>query len=113
MGLATLAPCAVVAQSVDDMKSNLDHLAIEYNEEALDWLINSDHVGLFHMVNLLKFRKEAEYPDDYKGKRASTSIEANKLYIEALRPLIEQAGNSSVVRNRFIGTFARIGNDED
>lgn len=113
LALIALAPATVVAQGVDDLKSTLDHLDLEYSEEVLDWLVNSDHDGPFHMVNLLKFRKEAEYPDGYKGKRAKSGVEANQLYIEALRPLIEQAGNSSVVRNRVIGTVAWIGNDEE
>lgn len=106
-------PYYVSAQTIGDMKSNLDYLHMEYEEDVLDWLVNSDYEGPFHLVNQLKFRKVAEYPDDYTGERASTGVEANKLYVKSLLPLMGQVGNLSVIRNQVIGTVALVGNSED
>ena len=57
LALFALASYPAVAQGINDLKSNLERLNLGYNEEVLDWLVNSDHEGPFHVVNLLKFRK--------------------------------------------------------
>lgn len=100
-------------QSTELLRKTMDQLGYGYSEAALDWLANSDYEGPFHMVNLHKFHEVAEYPDGYEGKRAETGAEANGLYIEAILPLIEHAGNTSVVRNTVIGTAAQTDSDEE
>ena len=69
--LLALAPHAAVAQDAAELKAELQGYGFENSETVLDWLLNSDHEGPFHMVNLLKFHSEANYPDDYQGERGT------------------------------------------
>jgi hypothetical protein len=97
-----LAPHAAVAQDAAELKAELQRYGFENSETVLDWLMNSDHEGPFHMVNLLKFHSEANYPDDYQGERG-TGLDAQRRYTETLIPLVSQLGIRPVVRNQVVG----------
>ena len=112
LALCSLAPPAVIAQDLDELKSSFDELSFQYSEEVLDWLVNSDYEGLFQMVNLLKFRSQAEYPEDYEGERG-TGLDAQQRYAQAMLPLVKELGVRSVVRNRVVGTAVWLGENED
>lgn len=107
-----LVPRAAMAQDVDELKAALQGYGFENSETVLDWLVNSDHEGPFQMVNLLKFHSEANYPNDYQGKRG-TGVDAQRRYGESLLPLLGQLGIRSVVRNQVVGAVAWLGDNQD
>ena len=107
-----LAPHVAVAQDVDELKAELQGYGFENSEKVLDWLLNSDHEGPFHMVNLLKFNGEANYPDDYQGERG-TGLDAQRRYTEALLPLVSQLGIRPVVRNQVVDAVGWLGENQD
>jgi hypothetical protein len=107
-----LAPHAAVAQDADELKAELQGYGFENSETVLDWLINSDHEGPFHMVNLLKFNTEANYPDDYQGERG-TGRDAQRRYQQSLLPLASQLGIRPVVVNQVVGAVGWLGENQD
>lgn len=110
--LLALAPHAAVAQDAAELKAELQGYGFENSEEVLDWLLNSDHEGPFHMVNMLKFHGEANYPEDYQGERG-TGLDAQRRYTETIMNLVMQLGIRPVVRNQVIGSVGWLGENED
>lgn len=110
--LLTLASQAALAQNAAELKAELQGFGFENSEEVLDWLLNSDHEGPFHMVNLLKFNSEANYPDDYQGERG-TGLDAQRRYTETIFALVSELGIRPVVRNSVIGAVGWLGDNQD
>lgn len=50
----------------------------------------------FFMINLVRERSEVYYPDTWKGERASTVLEAKKMYSAACSPIMGASGSFSV-----------------
>jgi uncharacterized protein (DUF1330 family) len=107
-----LAPHAAVAQTAAELKAELQGYGFQNSEEVLDWLLNSDHEGPFHMVNLLKFHGEANYPEDYQGERG-TGLDAQRRYTETIVNLVMQLGIRPVVRNQVVGAVGWLGENQD
>jgi hypothetical protein len=107
-----LAPHAAVAQTAAELKAELQGFGFQNSEEVLDWLLNSDHEGPFHMVNMLKFHGEANYPEDYQGERG-TGLDAQRRYTETIITLVNELGIRPVVRKQVIGAVGWLGENQD
>lgn len=56
--------------------------------------------GPIHMLNLLRFLPEADYPDDFKGEKAVTGAEAYAAYGRESAPVFARLGGRIVWRGR-------------
>ena len=61
-----------------EKKAGTDHLGPTPNQ--METLLQRDQIIPVVMLNYLKFRDVAVYPDDYKGKRYKTGREAYQIY---------------------------------
>lgn len=64
--------------------------------ERIRSFAEEDDGNPFFMVNLIKERKELKYPDNWTGPRASSIIEAKKMYSAACLPFLHEMGSESV-----------------
>jgi len=101
------------AQSVSELKAALSAAQLEFDDKAVDFLINSDHEGPIHILSMLKFREKAKYPANYKGTRATTGREAQDLYIQGVVPIIQDAGVERIVLNTMVGAVGRMGDRQE
>jgi hypothetical protein len=93
------------------LQEMMQDLGFEQGDAALRWALSGEHEGPFHMVNLLKFRKQAQYPDGaYPG---STGVDAQRRYGEMMRKLTESVGVRSLMRNPVVATAALLGGEDE
>ena len=68
--------------------------SVQPTKAQLEGFLEPGPDGPIYMVNLLKFREEAEYPD---GRQTNlTGAEAYGLYKDAVGPLLEEFGGAGV-----------------
>ena len=72
------------------------------NSEQIAGFLEQPDIGPIYMVNLLKFRDRAEYPDG--GDAGLTGREAYARYAEAVTPLVTGLGGGVV----FMGDVSRL-----
>ena len=72
------------------------------NEQQMAGFLEEPDIGPIYMVNLLKFRDQASYPDG--SEAALSGREAYARYAEGVRPLVEQLGGGMV----FVGEVSRL-----
>lgn len=63
----------------------------------------SDDGKPFFMINLIREYDEPHYPDNWQGERASTVLEAKKLYSQACYPIMANTGSYSITGVTFAG----------
>ena len=84
--------------------------ALRPNAKQITRLVTGDNKSPIYMVNLLKFKKHANYPD----KRLTTlsGQEAYSIYAEELEPYLKQVGGEIIfkgeVNNLLIGTIDEL-----
>jgi len=82
------------------IKANLTVERTGYPPENLadiEKFARSDDGKPFNMINLIKERKEVQYPANWKGKRADLVIEAKMMYSRACYPLMVKSGTKSML----------------
>ncbi len=73
--------------------------------DELHQLASSDDGNEFFMVNLIKYRTKALYPDNYTGPRADDPLEADALYNRAIAPYLLKHCNFPVFLGKPEGRF--------
>ena len=92
------------------LNDNVFTNALRPNAKQVARLITGDNKSPIYMVNLLKFKKHANYPD----KRLTTlsGQEAYSIYAEELEPYLKQVGGKIIfqgeVNNLLIGTIDEL-----
>ena len=92
------------------LNDNVFTNALRPNTKQVARLIIGDNKSPIYMVNLLKFKKYANYPD----KRVTTlsGQEAYSIYAEELEPYLKQVGGEIIfqgeVNNLLIGTIDEL-----
>lgn len=82
------------------IKANLTLERTGYPPENLadiEKFARTDDGKPFNMINLIKERKEVQYPAGWKGKRADLVIEAKHMYSRACYPLMVKSGTKSML----------------
>lgn len=64
--------------------------------ERIRYFAEHDDGKPFYMINLIKENKEVVYPDDWTGQRATSMLEAKKLYGMACLPFLQEKGSDSI-----------------
>ena len=92
------------------LSDNVFTNALRPNAKQITRLVTGDNKSPIYMVNLLKFKKYANYPD----KRLTTlsGQEAYSIYAEELEPYLKQVGGKIIfkgeVNNLLIGTIDEL-----
>ena len=92
------------------LSDNVFTNALRPNAKQITRLVTGDNKSPIYMVNLLKFKKYANYPD----KRVTTlsGQEAYSIYAEELEPYLKQVGGKIIfqgeVNNLLIGTIDEL-----
>ena len=92
------------------LSDNVFNNALRPNAKQITRLITGDNKSPIYMVNLLKFKKYANYPD----KRVTTlsGQEAYSIYAEELEPYLKQVGGEIIfkgeINNLLIGTIDEL-----
>ena len=92
------------------LSDNVFTNALRPNAKQITRLVTGDNKSPIYMVNLLKFKKYANYPD----KRLTTlsGQEAYSIYAEELEPYLKQVGGEIIfkgeVNNLLIGTIDEL-----
>ena len=92
------------------LSDNVFNNALRPNAKQITQLVTGDNKSPIYMVNLLKFKKYANYPD----KRLTTlsGQEAYSIYAEELEPYLKQVGGEIIfkgeVNNLLIGTIDEL-----
>ncbi|MDA9739619.1 DUF1330 domain-containing protein [Pseudomonadota bacterium] len=92
------------------LSDNVFTNSLRPNAKQVARLITGDNKSPIYMVNLLKFKKYANYPD----KRVTTlsGQEAYSIYAEELEPYLKQVGGKIIfqgeVNNLLIGTIDEL-----
>ena len=92
------------------LNDNVFTNALRPNTKQVARLVTGDNKSPIYMVNLLKFKKYANYPD----KRVTTlsGQEAYSIYAEELEPYLKQVGGKIIfqgeVNNLLIGTIDEL-----
>jgi len=80
--------------------------------DELHQLAASDDGNEFFMVNLIKYRTKAIYPETYTGPRSDDPLEADALYNRAIAPYLFKHGNVPVFLGKPQGRFISQAGDE-
>ncbi len=80
--------------------------------EELHQLAASDDGNEFFMVNLIKYRAKAIYPDSYTGPHSDDPLQADALYNRAIAPYLFKHGNLPVFLGKPEGRFIDQEGDE-
>ena len=68
-----------------------------FSKETWQAFKGADRAGPIHMLNLVRLRKEAEYPDGHKA----TGAQAYQRYSDISAPVLQKFGGSIVWRGAF------------
>lgn len=77
-------------------KENLGRDIKPIDHERIRYFAEHDDGKPFFMINLIKENKEVVYPADWTGPRATSILEAKKLYGMACLPFLKEKGSDSI-----------------
>ncbi|HZP12424.1 MAG TPA: hypothetical protein VFB36_08390 [Nevskiaceae bacterium] len=98
---------AKIAEHAKNEPNTDPHIRDELHELAAQ-----DDGNEYFMVNLIKYRAKALYPDTYTGPRADDPLEADALYNRAIAPYLFKHGNVPVFLGKPQGRFIGEAGDE-
>jgi len=74
---------------------------IDPTKETFGVFRNNDRPGPIQMLNLVRFRDRADYPDDFQGERGASGADAYAAYGRESGPVFSRLGGRIVWRGNF------------